>query len=107
MRVLMITGDKNFSSSPRYALQAAQVEKLTVVYWGKGSLWPSILKEKYDVVTAQDPFWRGLRAWRGALRVGARLNIQVHTDLAAQSLIRRLVARIVLRQADSVRVVTE
>jgi glycosyltransferase involved in cell wall biosynthesis len=59
------------------------------------------------VVTAQDPFWRGLLAWLVARRAGAKLNVQVHTDLDAQPFPRRMLARIVLRRADSVRVVSE
>ena len=107
MKVLVITGDKNFSASARYALQSSQVEKLDVVYWGRGNLRPTLQKESYDVVTAQDPFWRGLLAWRIARRTGAKANIQIHTDLDACSLVRRLFARVVLRRADSIRVVSE
>lgn len=111
MRVLMITGDKKFSASPRFALQAAQVDKLEVVFMGRGSagwrMWPAIPKGNYDVVTAQDPFWRGLFAWRAARRLGAKLNVQVHADLSAQSLVRHILAQLVLRHADSVRAVSE
>ncbi len=107
MKVLVITGDKNFKESPRFALQATQVEKLEVVYWGRGSMRPELPIEKFDVVTAQDPFWRGLFAWRAARRMGAKLNIQVHTDLAAQPLLRHVLGQIILRHADSVRVVSE
>jgi len=113
MRVLIITGDKKFFASPRFALQAAQVERLEVVYWGHGSMWPiryvDISKFQPDVITVQDPFWRGFFAWWIARRIGARLNIQVHTDLFAQDSPKRFMAmaRFVLRRADSVRVVSE
>jgi glycosyltransferase involved in cell wall biosynthesis len=107
MKVLMITGDKKFTASERYRLQAAQVEKLEVVYWGRGALWPTLLQEKFDVVTAQDPFWRGLFAWWAAHKVGAKLNIQIHTDISVQSLFRHILARIVLRRASSIRVVSQ
>lgn len=107
MKVLMITGDRNFAASPRAALQTAQVEKLEVVFMGRGSLWPSIPHEQYDVVTSQDPFWRGLFAWRLARKRGAKLNVQVHADLSAQPFVRHVLAQIVLRHANSVRVVSE
>ncbi|OGC80276.1 hypothetical protein A2943_00160 [Candidatus Adlerbacteria bacterium RIFCSPLOWO2_01_FULL_51_16] len=107
MKVLMITGDKNFATSPRFALQRAQVETLVVVYWGRGALWPSVASGRFDVVTAQDPFWRGFIGWLIARRMGAKLNVQVHTDLSAQPFVRRVLAQIVLRRADSVRVVSE
>lgn len=108
MKVLMITGDKKFAPGyPRYDLQASAVETLAVVYWGRGSLWPKIPAGRFDVVTAQDPFWRGLFAWRVARKLGAKFNAQVHTDLGVQSLVRHILAQIVLRHADSVRVVSE
>jgi glycosyltransferase involved in cell wall biosynthesis len=107
MNVLMITGDKKFQGSARYALQASAVEKLDVVYWGQGSFWPSIPKNQYDIVTVQDPFWRGLFGSYVARHLGARLNVQVHTDLSAHSLLKRFLAQIVLKHSDSVRVVSE
>lgn len=107
MKVLMITGDKNFSMSPRFVLQATQVEKLTVVYWGRGSFWPAIPTGPYGVVTVQDPFLRGLFAWLIARRLQATLNVQVHTDLSAQNIFRRVLAAMLLRCTDSVRVVSE
>lgn len=97
----MITGDKNFSASPRFALQQAQVEKLELVYMGKGSVWPKIPAGEFDVVTAQDPFWRGLFAWRVARRIGAKLNIQVHTSVL------NVLGKFILHRADSIRVVSE
>ena len=104
----MITGDKSFGPGhPRFELQKSAVEELAVIYWGRGALWPKIPKGQFDVVTVQDPFWRGLFAWVVARRLGVKLNVQVHTDLAVQSLLRRVLAQIVLRHADSVRVVSE
>jgi glycosyltransferase involved in cell wall biosynthesis len=108
MKVLVITGDTKFGpGNPRYELQASSVEKLTVVYWGKGSVWPKIPHEKFDVVTAQDPFLRGLFAWKVAHRMGARFNVQVHADLSGQSFFKNILARFVLKRADSVRVVSD
>lgn len=63
--------------------------------------------EHLDVVTTQDPFFRGLVGWRAAQILGTKLNVQVHADLAAQSFLKRAIARFVLRRADSVRVVSE
>lgn len=108
MRVLTITGDKSFKPGhPRYDLQRSVVDDLTVVYWGRGSLLPKLPPGYFDVVTAQDPFWRGLFAFVVAKRLGAGLNVQVHADLDGQSLIKRLLAKVVLRRAHSVRVVSE
>ena len=111
MRVLMITGDKSLlvPGTPGFArleLQRSQVEELALVYWGRGSLWPSTPKGRFDVVTVQDPFWRGLFAWKIARHLNARFNVQVHTDLTVQSFWRHILAQIVLRHADSVRVVS-
>ncbi|MBY0472788.1 glycosyltransferase [Patescibacteria group bacterium] len=111
MKVLMITGDRRFGpGNERYELQKTAVEELHVLYWGKGSagwrIWPPIPKG-FDVVTVQDPFWRGLFGWVAARRIGARFNVQVHTDLSAHSFVRRRLAHIMLRRADSIRVVSE
>lgn len=108
MKVLMITGDKSFGPGhPRFDLQRSQVEELAVVFWGRGSLFPKIPPGPFDVVTAQDPFWRGLFAWRTARKLGARFNVQVHTDLASQPFLRRALAHIILRCADRIRTVSE
>ena len=101
MKVLMITGDKKVATSARFALQAAQVDKLAVVYWGRGALWPAMPQEHFDVVTVQDPFWRGLFAWRVARRMGAKFNVQVHTSVLT------MLGKFILRRADSIRVVSE
>jgi len=104
----MITGDKNFGSGhPRFELQRRAVKELEVVYWGRGNIWPHIEAKKFDVVTVQDPFWRGLFAWYIARRRGISFNVQVHTDLQAQSFLKHVLAQTVLRHADGVRVVSE
>ena len=107
MKVLMITGDKNFKpGNERYDLQRSAVERLEVVYWGRGSVWPKLPAGQFDVVTSQDPFWRGLFAWWVAKRKGAKLNVQVHTDLSVYGGIKHILPKIVLRHADSIRVVS-
>ena len=68
-----------------------------------------------DVVSAQDPFLIGLTAWAAARLSGAKLHVQIHTDVfspafAAHSAKNRtytLLARFILRRADAVRVVSE
>lgn len=111
----MISGDRhlleaNSSAHARLELQRSQVERLDVFVWPQTHSWRDVYTaataNSYDVITVQDPFWRGLLAWRLARRAGAKLNVQVHTDLDAQPFLRRLLARIVLRRADSVRVVS-
>lgn len=112
MRVLMVTGDKRLleptsSAYARLTMQRAAVGCLDVVYWGKGSVWPRLPRKAFDVVTVQDPFVRGIYAWIVARSRRARFNVQVHADIAAQSLMRRMLAQFVLHRADSVRVVSE
>lgn len=107
MRILMITGDKRFGPGhPRYELQKSAVEELAVVYWGRGNFAPRIPALRFDVVTVQDPFFRGLYAWHLARRIGAKLNVQVHVELGAEVWRKRLLARFILSRADSVRVVS-
>jgi glycosyltransferase involved in cell wall biosynthesis len=113
MNVLMITGDANMlregtDAHARLLLQQAQVENLRVVFWGRGSLFALFkIRNHFDVVTVQDPFWRGLVGWVVAHHLGAKINVQVHTDLEAQNLFRRTLAEFVLRRAGSIRVVSE
>lgn len=108
MKVLMITGDARFGpGNERFELQKSAVEELHVLYWGRGNILPHIPKDTIDVVTAQDPFWRGHLAWHIAWLKGARLNIQVHTDLDAYPGWKRWFALMQLRRATSVRVVSE
>jgi len=108
MKVLVITGDKNFKpGNERYDLQKSAVDKLEVMYWGRGSVWPALPEGQFDVVTAQDPFWRGLFGIRAAWRKNAKFNVQVHTDLLVYGGIKLVLMQIVLRHADSIRVVSE
>lgn len=111
----MISGDKKLlvegsEAYTRLQLQKAQVEQLDVFVWPQvHSTWDVLQaarENQYNVVTAQDPFWRGHLAWRAARLAGAKLNVQVHADLARQSWWRRILARLQLRRADSVRVVS-
>ncbi|MCX6819796.1 MAG: glycosyltransferase [Candidatus Adlerbacteria bacterium] len=104
----MITGDRQFKpGNPRFELQKSAVGELTVVYWGPGALIPRIPWKRFDVITAQDPFWRGHLAWHLSWFLAPRLNIQVHTDLSSYPVWKRLFARLQLGRADSVRVVSE
>ncbi|MDP2652147.1 MAG: hypothetical protein Q8O94_03355, partial [bacterium] len=68
MKVLMISGDKNLlvkgsEASARLELQKSQAEQLDVFVWpqvhSRIEIWRAAKKNRYDVVTAQDPFWRG------------------------------------------------
>lgn len=104
----MITGDRNFKpGNQRYDLQRAQVEELASIYWGWGHLFFKLPKGRFDVITAQDPLLRGAFARRVAKKTGARLNLQIHTDLSALPWLKRRWAMFNLRKADSVRVVSE
>ncbi|HET9641304.1 MAG TPA: glycosyltransferase [Candidatus Paceibacterota bacterium] len=116
MNVLMISGDRNLlregtGGYKRLMLQKSKVDRLDVFVWPQVHSWSRIAAaaatKRYDVITSQDPFWRGLFSAFLAWRNGLRLNIQVHADLAASSGLRRTVARFVLRRADSIRVVSD
>lgn len=116
MNVLMISGDAHMlvpGTEPyrRLELQRAEIDRLGLFVWPRVHSAREILRAaraaSYAVVTAQDPFWRGLLAWRAARRAGAKLDLQVHADLSGQSFARRMLARFLLRRADSVRVVSE
>jgi glycosyltransferase involved in cell wall biosynthesis len=115
MNILMISGDPHVleqgtDAHERLLLQTSAVERLDVVVWpARHSLQDirRMLKDtQYDVVTSQDPFWRGILAYKCAKWTGARLNVQLHADLSAQSFLRRCIAKWILRRADSVRVVS-
>ncbi len=111
----MVTGDKNVfkpgtSAYERFMLQKGVVEELEAVFWGRGSMWPKIPNGPFDVVTVQDPFWRGLFAWYVSRKKKARFNVQVHTDFDAETsknFIRHFLGVLTLRHADSIRVVSE
>ncbi|HEY8309017.1 MAG TPA: glycosyltransferase [Gemmatimonadaceae bacterium] len=135
-RVLMLSGDAKALDSrsgvhERLLLQESQVARLDVFVPGEkldvpldhgggvhgfsGSKVGSARAmqhagrclDRVDVVTAQDPFYLGLVAWRIARAQGASLNLQVHADLLAQPFGKRMLARFLLKRADSVRVVSE
>jgi glycosyltransferase involved in cell wall biosynthesis len=112
----MIGGDKNSleegtDARARFLLQKQAVERLDLFVWPKLHSYVQIARaareNQYDVITAQDPFWRGLIAWRLCKKSGARLNLQLHSELAGQSYLKRRLARFLLLRAASVRVVTE
>jgi glycosyltransferase involved in cell wall biosynthesis len=108
MRVLVITGDKRFGPGhPRYDLQKPAVDVFEVVYWGRGALFPKLPEGPFDVVSAQDPLWRGLFGWYVARKMCARFNVQVHMDLEPLSGVRRTLAALILGRADSIRVVSD
>lgn len=70
---------------------------------------------RFDVVTAQDPFELGVTAFFIARMTGAKLHLQVHTDFMSphfikESLINRIrsmIAKLLVRRADALRVVSE
>jgi glycosyltransferase involved in cell wall biosynthesis len=112
----MISGDKNMltpgsPANARLELQRSQVEELDVFVWPQvHSLWDIVSatrKKHYDVITAQDPFFRGHLALHLRQLFGGKVNIQVHTNLASCSWSRRLFAKLQLWRADSIRVVSE
>jgi glycosyltransferase involved in cell wall biosynthesis len=116
MKVLMLSGDKHILEegnevNARFRLMSQEVDQLDVLVWPQvhtmRHVFEAARKNQYDVVTAQDPFWRGLVAWRAARIAGAKLNLQLHTVLSHESFVKRLIARFLLPRADSIRVVSE
>jgi glycosyltransferase involved in cell wall biosynthesis len=116
MKVLMISGDKNLlipgsTAYARLKLQKSQVDQLDVFVWPQVHSLAAIRKAArtahYDVITAQDPFWRGHLAWHLSRANHTKLNIQVHTDLAAEPWWRRAWAYFQLRRSASIRVVSD
>lgn len=110
----MISGDAAIlvpgeGANERFMLQASKVEALIplVVRTPGSALRALFWRGAADVVTVQDPFWRGLIGLFVARRLHAKLNVQLHADLAAQSFIKRALAHFVLHRANSVRVVSE
>src|SRR5438132_10640900 len=111
MRVLMISGDRNVvregtAAHRRFMLQKTQTEELVAYVRESGESKFAAArrmvreggKGRWDVVTAQDPFFLGHIAWHIAKRTGAKLQLQIHTDIfsssfATQSLGNRLKIR--------------
>ena len=145
MRVLSISTDWNVfdehsAVARRQRMQAATLERLEVFVphgpkrivhlapnatmrgFGYGKIFGSLRTllaalalPRPDVVSVQDPFFVGLLGWCIARLRGARLHVQVHTDIfnskfADHSYKNRLLvplARFILRRADAVRTVSE
>lgn len=108
----MITGDRQLFVECTPPYERLQLQKkyadIVPVFWGRGALFTAFkTRGSFDVVTVQDPFWRGVVGLMISFYKRARFNVQVHTDLSAQSLVRRMLARVVLHHADSVRVVSK
>ncbi len=118
MKVLMITGDARMlrpgtEAHRRYLLQKAQVEELKVVIWNPRqplALFEVLglaLTRRFDVVTTQDPLWRGLLGLVAARLGGAKLQVQLHGDLDYIRGFSHILLQIVLRHTDAVRAVSD
>ncbi|HEV7449591.1 MAG TPA: glycosyltransferase, partial [Candidatus Paceibacterota bacterium] len=118
MKVLMISGDPKLlephtEAHERFLLQCAAVDELRLVVWSPrapfavlGALG-AVLTTRFDVVTAQDPLWRGLLALVLARLGGAKLQIQVHQNVDALLGINRAIFKAVVKRADAIRAVSE
>ncbi len=118
MKVLMITGDARMlvpgtEAHERYLLQQAQVSELKVMVWSPRqplalfSVLGHALTRRFDVVTTQDPLWRGLLGLVAARLGGARLQVQLHGDLDFVQGLSRAVLQVVLWHANAIRAVSE
>lgn len=89
--------------------------KLRVISLGRWRAFFWHPREFFDLVTAQDPFENGLAAWFLAKRLGARLELQIHTDLFSPyftrfsllNKIRIILAKFLLPRASQIRVVSD
>lgn len=137
MNILIISTDKKvFEPKSEVRLRiydyASEVGNLFVVTLGNNrglemeghikflglSRWRAFFwqpKEKYDLVTSQDPFETGLIARRLAKILGAQLELQIHTDIGSyyfrreslKNRFRFFLARLLLPKADKIRVVSQ
>lgn len=115
MKVLMISGDPKLldersSAGERARLQRSKVDQLDIFVWPQSHTLRAIKKalhvHRHEVITTQDPLWRGLLGWFLSRAHTVRLNVQVHGDLSALSRVKRALAHFVLRRAHSVRAVS-
>lgn len=116
MRILSLGGDRNAlragtETYRRVQMMREQVSKLETYVWPHAHTWWAVARGAYqlrpNVVTTQDPFYRGVFAWCLTWLTRAKLNVQVHADFGAQTLFKRLLGGFVLRRAHTVRVVSD
>ncbi len=133
MNVLMISTDQTIldprSASAERMRRYGQVVHLAIFVIGAHGGWGrmgkfvqsyrAIVREarmsRLDVVTAQDPFFTGLIAWRAARVSGAGLHLQLHGDFYGSSYwsrsfywrVKLVLGKFLLRRARAVRVVSE
>jgi glycosyltransferase involved in cell wall biosynthesis len=121
----MLSGDpkvleEGSAVNKRLELQRSRVEVLDVLVRKDGEskfaaarrMIASAKKGEYDVVTAQDPFFLGLIAWKISRKTRTTLQLQLHTDIFAggfwrKNFVKYCLARFLLPRAGSVRVVSE
>lgn len=116
MNVLSLGGDRNAVTANtetyrRVQMMSGHVSKLETYVWPQVHSWWMVvraaLRLRPHVITTQDPFYRGLFAWKLARLTRAKLNVQVHADLGAQTWFRRLLGGFILRRAHTVRAVSD
>ena len=137
MKILMISTDQKIfepgsAVKARMSNYASQVDELFIVILGlvrdlrvegklqyislarlKALFWKP--EKDFDLVTSQDPFETGIIAWRLACQLGAKLELQIHTDIGSpyfwreslKNKIRFFLAKFLLPKADKVRVVSQ
>lgn len=104
-----------FSNQHDGALHIYPTRSVSRVFYVFGALRIALQLPRPDVVSVQDPFETGIAGLIIALFSRAPLYVQVHTDvfspeyarLSPLNRIRVLVARVVLRRAERIRVVSE
>lgn len=118
MRVIMVSNDSTaLGSTSKTALRIEEyrqrVDELVVVVRGHGTYGGPGGSDV--VVTAQDPFFAGLEAWKIARRIRAPLHLQLHGDffgphwrrLRVRNRFYLMLARFLIRRATGFRVVSE
>lgn len=103
---ILVLGQGTFAEEKIGNLRLLTRSRLSALFWASG--------EKFDLISAQDPFETGFIGWRIARRLGAKLQLQIHTDFLSpyfgheslKNKIRVLLARFLLPRADGIRVVS-
>ena len=106
---------QGYQKIPDGLLSLYPTNSLSRFLYGWNALRSPLPKEKFDAVTVQDPFEVGLVGLLISWYFRVPLQVQIHTDLYAPAFkdhsvlngIRLVIAGIVLRHADRVRVVSE
>ena len=111
LNIIVFTRDRHAPVTLSETVRVYPTSSSSRLLYGLDALRLAWRLPKPDIVTVQDPFETGLIGWIIARLRGAKLHVQVHTDLFAPAFrfsslnrLRYFVARFVLPRADRIRV---